>query len=121
MVDVIGAYLRVVCLLPAQGQFVSDAVSKRLWFRKPATNTKYLQSGFNTTLSSTGICGNLRFTSIRTTQKKPMYDPDRNFGVTEKKNPPVNKTNILRYAQHTPLLNLLTNIHFSSTHTGFMF
>lgn len=46
MVDVVGAYLRVVCLFPAQWQFVSDAVSKRLWFRKPATNTKYLQNNF---------------------------------------------------------------------------
>jgi len=46
MVDVVGAYLRVVCLFPAQGQFVPDAVSKRLWFRKPATNTKYLQNDF---------------------------------------------------------------------------
>jgi hypothetical protein len=47
MVDVVGAYLWVVCLFPAQGQFVSDAVSKRLWFRKPATNTKYLQNNFS--------------------------------------------------------------------------
>jgi len=46
MVDVVGAYLWVVCLFPAQGQFVSDAVSKRLWFRKPATNTKYAQNNF---------------------------------------------------------------------------
>lgn len=46
MVDVVGAYLWVVCLFPAQGQFVSDAVSKRLWFRKPAANTKYLQNNF---------------------------------------------------------------------------
>jgi hypothetical protein len=46
MVDVVGAYLRVVCLFPAQGQFVSDAVCKSLWLRKPATNTKYLQINF---------------------------------------------------------------------------
>jgi hypothetical protein len=70
MVDIVGAYLRVVCLLPAQGQFVSDAVRKRLWFRKPATNKQYLQNDFSTTVSSTGTSGNLRFTSIRTTQKK---------------------------------------------------
>jgi hypothetical protein len=50
MVDVVGAYLRVVCLFPAQRQFVSDAVSKCLWFRKPATNKKYLQNNFRKSL-----------------------------------------------------------------------
>jgi hypothetical protein len=40
MVDVVAAYLRVICLFPAQGKFVSDAVCKRLWFRKPVDHTQ---------------------------------------------------------------------------------
>ena len=76
MVDVVGAYLRVVCLFPAQGQFVSDAVSKRLWFRKPATNTKYLQNNFRKSPN-----GNLRFTSIRTTQKNRVLPQTYQFMI----------------------------------------
>jgi hypothetical protein len=126
MVDVVGAYLRVVCLFPAQGQFVSDAISKRLWFRKPATNTKYLQNNFRS-LPSMRTNGNLRITSISTTQKKNTGSfhklsnlwSGQEFLSYRKKNvfTAVNKINILRCAQHTTLLNLLTNIHLSYVHT----
>lgn len=37
MVDVVTANVRVIRLLPAQGQFVADTVSERLRLRKPAT------------------------------------------------------------------------------------
>ena len=87
MVDVVGAYLWVVCLFPAQGQFVSDAVSKRLWFRKPITNTKYLQNNFRNPPKASeqkGISNSHQYAQHKrkilcASTNLPIYDPDRNF------------------------------------------
>lgn len=40
MIDVVGAHVLIVGLLPAEGKLVSDTIRERLGFSKPITKEK---------------------------------------------------------------------------------